>query len=270
MKKLIAGFLVSIFLAAPSCFAQNSPERDRPSQTALKNAPPDAAREYSSKKGVLMLGYNTSEPNWEETIWGFPPDRPGRVVKTAAVILSENPDIAVISGGLGQKEGKSEAWWAKQRLYDGLDKLKEFTIYPVFQKFPPKEIEERLNKVLKLEEKARNTAENIIYSGPILKEAGVEEAIIVTSPDHISRGLRDALQFWGKDYPGLAANVYGTASVTFYSERTPEDRAIAKMENVFVAEPPAAKKMNLGRIFGVMGSTQALSDLDVVLKNHGK
>lgn len=269
MKKLIAGFLASAFLAASICRAQDIPTQHLPSKTALKTAPA-AQQKYLPKKGVLMLGYNTSEPNWEETVWGVPPDRPGRVVKTAAVILSENPEIAVISGGLGRKEGKSEAWWAKQRLYDGLDKLKDFTIYPVFQRFSAKEIEEKLNKVLKLEEKARNTAENIINSGPLLKEAGAEEVIIVTSPDHISRGLRDALQFWGKDYPGLAANVSGTASVTFYSERAPEDRVIAKMENVVIAEPPAVRKINLGRIFGVMGNSQALSDLDAVLKKYGK
>lgn len=270
MKKIITGFLASAFLALSICQAQNVPARNPSAKTALESGQTAVQQQYFPKKGVVVLGYNTSEPNWDETIWGFPPDRPGRVVKAAAVILSENPGIAIISGGLGQREGKSEAWWARQRLYDGLADLKKFTIYPVFQRFQPDEVKERLDKVLKLEEKARNTAENIINTGPLLKEAGVEEIIIVTSPDHISRGLRDALQYWGKDYPGFAANIYGTPSVTFYSEKTPEDRATAKMENVVIAEPPAAKKINLGRIFGVMGSSQALSELDAVLKKYGK
>jgi hypothetical protein len=221
------------------------------------------------KIGLLILSYSVEEPNWERTVWGTP-NEPGRLVKAAAVMMEEDPDVAVITGGVGQKEGRSEAQWMKEQLYQGLEELKEFTVYPVLQQFSPVEIKEKLDKVLELEEMAKNTAENMANTGAIFDEANVDKVIIVTSPDHISRAIRDAIQFWGKDYPKLVNNVYGTPSATFYSERTEKDKAIAKIENVIIAEPPVMNKFNLARMFGVLGNPKALAEIDAVLKRYGK
>ena len=222
------------------------------------------------KKGLLILGYNCTEPNWEQTVWGALPDRPGRLVKAVAVILEENVDMAIISGGMGVKDGRSEAQWMKDRLYDGLEELREFTIYPVLQEFTPGQIRGRLDKVLVLEEKAKNTAENMKNTGIMFEEAGVEKVIIVTSPDHAPRGLRDALQFWGKDFPRLATNCYVTSSVTFYSLRTPEDEEIAKMENVVIFEPPFYKSIGsrAQQIFRLRNNPEALKELDDLFKKY--
>lgn len=221
------------------------------------------------KIGLLILSYNVTEPNWEDTVWGTL-DRPGRLVRAAAVMMEEDADIAVITGGIGQKEGRLEAQWMKERLYHGLEELKEFTVYPVLQQFSPAEIREKLDEVLELEEMAKNTAENMANTGAIFNEAGADKVIIVTSPDHISRAIRDAIQFWSKDYPRLVRNLYGTPSATFYSARTEEDKAIAKIENVVIAEPPVMDKFNLARIFGVLGNPKALSEIDAVLRRYGK
>lgn len=222
-----------------------------------------------TKIGLLILSYNINEPNWRQTVWGTPPDKPGRLVKAAAVMMEEDADMVVITGGAGQKEGKSEAQWMKDRLYRGLEELKEFTVYPVLQKFSPEEIREKLDRALKLEETAKNTTENMSKTGAMFRNTGVERVIIVTSPDHISRALRDAIQFWSKDFPELAMNVYGTPSVTFYSAR-PGDEDIARIENVVIAEPPTMRKFNLSRLFGVLGNSEALAEIDVVLKKYGK
>lgn len=222
------------------------------------------------KKGSLILSYNINEPNWQRTVWGTPSNEAGRLVRAAAVILERNIDLAIISGGAGWVEGKSEAQYMKERLYQGLEDLKEFTIYPILQKVSPKEIRRKLDKVLTLEEKAKNTAEHMPLVGEMFRRAGVREVTLVTSPDHISRALRDALICWQKDYPELVANVYGTPCVTLYSERTPEDVEIAKVSNVVIAEPPVMKKFNLARMFGVLGNPEALAEIDAVLKKHGK
>lgn len=217
-----------------------------------------------------MLSYNVEESNWEQTVWGTAPATPGRLVKAAAVMLEENPDTMIITGGAGKKDGKSEAWWMRKRLYDGVGELKGFTTFPIFQKFSGDEIRKKLDKILKLEETAMNTAENLQKTGEVFRKAGILKVIIVTSPDHISRAIRDAIQFWDKDYPELARNVLGTASTTFYSMRTPGDEAIAKMENVVIAEPPTMKKFNLARLFGILGNPQAVEEVDAILKKYGK
>lgn len=217
-----------------------------------------------------MLSYNVAEPNWEKTVWGIPPEKPGRLVKAATVMLDEDPDMVIITGGAGQKDGRSEAWWMRKRLYDGLDELDKFTAYPILQRFSGDQTEKRLNEILVLEETAKNTAENLQKTGEMFAKAGIEKVIIVTSPDHVSRAIRDAIQYWSRDYPKLARNVYATASATFYSARTPEDEAIARMENVVIAEPPAMNKFNLARIFGIMGNPDALAELNTLLQKYGK
>lgn len=216
------------------------------------------------------MSYNIEEPNWEQTAWGIAPEKPGRLVKAAAVMLEEDPDIMIISGGAAQRDGKSEAWWMKKRIYEGQHELGKFTTYPILQKFPPCQIKKKLDDILVLEETAKNTAENLQRTGAIFRKAGITKVIVVTSPDHISRALRDAIQYWNKDYPELARNVCGTASATFYSERTQQDEIIAKMENIIIAEPPTIKKFNLGRIFGILDNSEALAELDTLLRKYGK
>jgi len=215
---------------------------------------------------VLILGYNPTEPNWEQTVWGTPPDKAGRLVRGIAVALEENAELIVITGGAVT----DEAIQMKKRLYRGLKNLKEFTIYPVFERVSVDKIKEKLDRCLRLEEKAQNTTENISLSGKFFREAHIEKIIIVTSPDHISRAIRDTIRIWSDDYPELVSNLFGTAAVTFYSERSSEDREIAKMENIVIAEPPVMKKFNLGRLFGILRNKEALDEIDRTLKKYGK
>ena len=214
--------------------------------------------------GILVLGYNPKEPNWEQVIWGTP-DKPGRLVKAIAVIIEQDPSIIVISGG------ESEAKRMKERLYQGLKQLNNFSgIYPVLQNVSSREIQRKLDKILKLEETASDTIENMTGSGAIFAQANVESVTIVTSPDHCPRAFRDARIHWGKSYPELAKNVSVTGSESLYSMRTLGDQKIAKMENVVIAEPPVMETFNLARIFGILGSPDALSEVYSVLKKYGR
>lgn len=215
------------------------------------------------------MGYNPKEENWLDTVWGTPPHRPGRLVKGVSVILQEDAEIAVISGG-AIKEHKPGAQWMKELLYQRLSELKEFTLYSVFAEFTDAEIKRKLDEILRIESESQNTSENLENSAEILSEAGVDKTIIITSPDHISRALKDALVCWRESYPGLSKNVHGACSVTLYSARTPGDQKIASLENVIIAEPPVAKKLNFARLFGILGEPEALSEIKAVLEKYGR
>ncbi len=225
-----------------------------------------------TKRGLLIHSYSNNEPNWLHTVWGYPPDQPGRLVTGVKVILEEDIDVALICGTSGGKEGEYEGWWMKNILYQCLEYLKSFTIYPIFHDYTADELRVVLNRVLVIKEKdtAANTAGEVEYAGRFFTEVGVGKVIIVSCPDNVSRCIRDALACWREDYPLLAANTFTTASWTLYSERTSEDKEIAKLSNVVIAEPPIMRKFNLARMFGVLGNPQALSEIDVVLKKHGK
>ena len=223
-------------------------------------------------KGLLIHSYNCLEPNWDHTVWGYPPDRPGRLVTGAKVILEERPEIALICGTAGEKQGKKECWWMGEKLYGGLAELKKFTVFPIFQQYSLAEIENIFQRTLVIKEKttSANTAGEMECAGQIFHEAGITQAILVTSPDHISRCLRDALISWQERYPELALNLSGIPSATLYSERSVEDKGIAKISNVVIAEPPVMKKFNFARMFGILNNSQALFEIDVVLRKYNK
>jgi len=224
------------------------------------------------KKGLLIHSYNCNEPNWLHAVWGYPPDNPGRLVTAVKVILEEGIDVALICGSAGEKDGKKECWWMRDQLYQHLEEIRLFAVYPVFYQYTIREIREVLDRVLVVREKdtAANTAGEIEYAGKFFTEAEVEKVMLVTSPDHISRALRDVLVNWQNNYPKLAANVFGVPSVTLYSERSAEDAEIAKMANVVIAEPPVMKKFNLARMFGILNNPGALAEIEAVLKKYGK
>lgn len=226
------------------------------------------------KKGLLIHSYNCNEPNWEHTVWGHPPDMPGRLVTAMKVILEDKIDVALICGTAGTKDGKKECWWMKDRLYRGLEELKLFTIFPVFQEYTVDEMKEILDSVLMIREKdtGANTAGEAEYAGVFFTENGVDRVTLMSSPDHTSRCNRDVLACWKKNHPRLAANVYVTSSVTFYSERTPQDKAIADMKNVVIFEPPFYNLVGsrAQKVFGLRSNPEALAEIDAVLQKHGK
>lgn len=223
------------------------------------------------RKGLLILCYNVNEPNWEHTVWGEPPHQPGRLVTGVANLLEENIDLGVVCSSAFGKDGKSSGNWMMSHLYAKIEDLKKFLIYPVFNKFSPVEMRETLDEHLKLvEAPIKNTSEEVMAAGRLFRAVGIQKVVLVTSPDHISRTLRDAIVAWQNCYPEFSANVYGAPCVTLYSARTPEDSSIAKVSNVVIAEPPAMKKFNLGRMFGILGNPEALTEVDAVLKKYGK
>ena len=222
------------------------------------------------KKGLLIHSYNCNESNWLHTVWGYPPDKPGRLVTAAKVMLEESIDIALICGTAGEKEGKKECWWMRDYLYQHLESLKLFTVYQIFQQYTV-DMKKILDRILVVREKdASDTAGETEYAGRFFIEAEVEKVILLTSPDHVSRAIRDALSAWQKTYPRLAANLFITASVTLYSERKPEDREIAKMENVVIIEPPFYNSVGIlaQQIFKLRNNPEALEELNIVFKKH--
>jgi hypothetical protein len=222
------------------------------------------------RKGLLILCYNANEPNWEYVVWGTP-DKPGRLVRGVTLILEEDIDVAVIMSSAFGKDGKSSGQLMKELLYARIEKLREFSIYPILSEVSAEEIYTILERTLRVvNEPVRNTSEELIAAGRYFTKAGIEKVFLVTSPDHISRTIRDAIVAWQKECPQLAANVYGAPSVSLYSLRTEKDINIAKVENVIIAEPPVMQFFDLRRMFVILKRPEALAEIDAILKKYEK
>jgi hypothetical protein len=185
------------------------------------------------RKAVIVMGYNIEESNFENVVWGKPPLFPGRLVKGAAVFLEEKADIFFITG-CGEREKKEGVEIMRDMLFDRVDRLESFTKFAVFQNHSYLSILKMLESAILLErrkpgERIQTTSKTMQNLRLPLLSTGVEKIIIVSSPDHVSRCIRDAQIFWGETK--LIDHLSVTSSATMYS------KGDAKMENVVVIEP---------------------------------
>ncbi len=223
------------------------------------------------RTAVVILGYNVDEPNHEHVVWGEPPDRAGRLVKGAAEALAENADVVFITG-CGEMNGKEGVEIMRDRLYAGLNDLKDFKVYPIFQHYSVISIRERLERAMRLEyrrasERLQTTSRTMANIAETLLGERIQKVILVSSPDHVCRCLRDAFIYWQEKYPSLIVNLSATPCVTFYSARKPADEEIAKMENVVIFEPPFYKSVGkrAQELFKFRDKEEVLSKIDQIL-----
>lgn len=142
------------------------------------------------KTGVLVHGFHLQAENWENIVWGKPPFWLGRVPKGVLVALEEKADIMVFGTGASEKDGKKEAEYTKDYLLEYFSKLANFSAFSGINLAKAKKT---IEEVIRTEVRSQNTAQEIQFAGKIFDGVGVERIILVSSPVHIPRCLRDAL-----------------------------------------------------------------------------
>ena len=87
---------------------------------------------------------------------------------------------------------------------------------------------QRIESMLHLDRESKNTRDEIAYAGRVFVDRGVERVILVSSPTHLPRCLRDACAIYGADegMSGLLRELYAAPSVTGYPGYTADDVAI--------------------------------------------
>ena len=201
----------------------------------MKNgSPPDARRR---RTGVLVHGYNLHAGQWEDVAWGEPRERTGRVPMGVLVALREQADVMVFGSGASEKDGLLESEAAVRLLWDRFDELAGFSIFndhlpglmhPDSSGF----CRDRIESILHLDTASRNTREEIAHAGRIFVDQDVERVILVSSPTHLPRCLRDACAIYGEDrgMSPLLQGLCAAPSVTAYPGYTADD--------VVIFEPP--------------------------------
>ncbi len=184
------------------------------------------------RAGVLIHGYHLQAKGWENIVWGEPPLM-GRLPKGIAVALETEAEVVVFGTGASEKGGKKEAEVIRDYLFEHFFELEKFPIYDGIKlKEDFREAERRLKEISVLETKSQNTLEEVKFAGEIFKNHGIEKAILVSSPTHISRCLKYAYVVFSeeKELSYLTQELYATPSQVCY----PGDKA----GDVIVIEPP--------------------------------
>lgn len=185
------------------------------------------------RTGVLVHGCNLHTYQWKKIVWGKPPDELGRVPKGVFVALYEDADVIVFGTGASEKDGVLEADATVRLMWKRFDALKDFSL---FQTFLPdmqhsgrrETYREKLRSILEIENTSQNTVEEVVRAGYIFNEHRIDRVILVSSPTHLPRCLRDACIAFDT-HPDLARFkdwVSATPSITNYMGRTAADVAI--------------------------------------------
>lgn len=189
------------------------------------------------KTGILVHGHNLHAGQWEDVTWGAPPERIGRVPMGVLVALSEQADVMVFGSGASEKDGLIESEATARLLWERFDELAGFAVFKGWENELTRphgadRFRQRIESILHLDRASKNTRDEIAHAGRVFVERDVERVIMVSSPTHLPRCLRDACAIYGEDgdMSGLRRELYAAPSVTGYPGYTAED--------VVIFEPP--------------------------------
>jgi hypothetical protein len=199
------------------------------------------------KTGVLIHGCNLHVENWRHVAWGDPPDQLGRVPQGILTALEFDATVIVLGTGASRKEFVwdtaeetgpvlLEAEYTLEYLRRALDDLLAFApLAKFFEDEPSERIRQRLQQLLErivLDCNSQNTLEEVEQAGRLMGQQGCERMILVSSPTHVIRCLRDANRLVDErpEFAQWRGRIFANPSVTSYEGTRPGD--------VVVVEPP--------------------------------
>lgn len=200
------------------------------------------------KTGVLVHGCNLLIENWRHVAWGDPPDQLGRIPQGVLVAMEHDASTIVFGTGASSKTfrlGDSdkqdqellEADYSLEYLRSHFASLTKFR--PIAQRFPNlttengvDEARENLLGRIVIDTDSQNTVEEIRNAGEIFLEHDIDRVILVSSPSHVVRCLRDAISIFHSEpkFARFANEIYACPSMTCYEGTSAGD--------VVVVEPP--------------------------------
>ena len=200
------------------------------------------------KTGVLVHGCNLLIENWRHVAWGDPPNQLGRIPQGVLVAVEHDALTIVFGTGASEKafrlgdsdqKGKTllEADYSLEYLRTHFESLAKFQV--LVERFPnlgtPQglaEAKENLLSRIVVDTDSQNTVEEIRNAAEIFLEHDVDRVVLVSSPSHIVRCLRDATAIFHSEpkFARFANEIYACPSTTCYEGTQAGD--------VVVIEPP--------------------------------
>lgn len=204
------------------------------------------SRTFIMKTGILIHGCNLHIENWRHVAWGDPPHRTGRIVQGMLVAALHDPEVIVMGTGASQEpfhfsehpeeeHPLPEAEYSLRYLRQFFDDLGRFE--PVRRILADRadpsvaSLRPLLDRI-QLDTRSRNTTEEIENASAVFLQRDVEQVILVSSPSHVVRCLRDAAHLYFRDprFESFRCHLMASPSITCYEGSTPGD--------VVVVEPP--------------------------------
>ena len=220
------------------------------------------------RTGVLIHGPHLETEGWKDLVWGTPPDSVGRLPRGVAVAIEQQADVIMLGSAGSELYGKLESQYTWDFLLANFPVLTQFSL---FQEKSVQSVQPQIEKILQLETRSLNTDQDIRFAAEIFKTAEVTNVILVSSPTHLPRCIRDACIVFGEDarHSSLAQNLYASPSQTSFHGTAASDVAIV--------EPPhhsnrsdLRKNSTVNRILRVSNQDERalLEDLQDILARY--
>jgi len=189
------------------------------------------------KTGVLVHGCHLDAYDWRGIVWGYPDEGElGRAPKGVLVAHQEQAEMLVFGTGAservvdrdGEKRTMKEGEYTLDYLLHHFDELADF---PAFSKVDLKALRLQVESTARAASRSQNTREEVTEAAELFLENGIERMILVSSPTHISRCVRDA-------YTALEDSRFDRLRHQLFA--TPSDSSYlgSRAEDVVIFEPP--------------------------------
>ena len=143
--------------------------------------------------GVVVHGYHCSALHWEEVVWGDQASqRLGRLPHAALLAWEGRDELVAFICGTGasrDSSGRLEADALVDLLFARLPQLREFDC---FEHVDLEHLERLLRRTIVADTTSFNTEQECTVALSRLQREGVRRAVLVSSPTHAPRCLRDA------------------------------------------------------------------------------
>ncbi len=200
-----------------------------------------------AKTGVIIHGCNLQAENWRHVAWGDPPHQTGRIPQGVLAARQFEAEVIVLGTGASRKAFQFgpetiddrpllECEYSMKYLQQYFDDLAQFDVIQQQLGAAGSESFEAAKQIILdqivLDREAKNTEEEIENACELFLERGIRQVVLVSSPSHIVRCLRDAAGLFATDkrFAEYRSRLLAVTSVTCYEGSTPDD--------VVVIEPP--------------------------------
>lgn len=199
------------------------------------------------KTGILVHGCNLQAENWRHLAWGEAPGDMGRIPQGLLAGLTLDAEVIVFGTGASRKpflfpgspmtgEMLLEAEYTLAFLEHRFDDLMGFKAWadvcPAANHGQWESLKNSLRRRIEIDIRSNNTTGELKEAGEIFLKHQCDRVVLVSSPTHLVRVLRDASKLYQNDrrYQSFQDNLLAMPSATCYEGFTAAD--------VVVVEPP--------------------------------
>lgn len=197
--------------------------------------------------GVLIHGCHLKAAGWSDIMWGTGPENMGRLPQGILAACELNAECVVIGSGASSRvfedqrsqrcgELLTEAEYGIETLRCQFHQLQDFRTWQAeFGGMSPTEWQRLKSSILQSivsDVTSQSTVDELRYAGQVFADRGIQRVVLVSSPTHLPRVLRDAATLYQNDtaFSDFSDRILAVPSRTCYVGSTAAD--------VMVLEPP--------------------------------